>query len=101
MAGAAAYDGSRTGTRGSSCATRSRAKPGHPTQLGGLLRELLGELLGEGTGPCLEIGCGTDLLNAVLDAGLTVDRLAEHGDPTPTILALRATRPAAGGRLTR
>lgn len=35
------------------------------------------------------------LLNAFLAAGLRLDRVAEHGDPTPTILALAATRPAA------
>jgi SAM-dependent methyltransferase len=48
--------------------TAARAKPGHPTRLGGLLRDLLGE----GTGPCLEIGCGTGIhAAAVAAAGWT------------------------------
>jgi SAM-dependent methyltransferase len=33
-----------------------------------------------------------ELLNAVVDAGMVVERFAESGRPTPTVLALRATR---------
>ncbi len=33
-----------------------------------------------------------DLLNAFLDAGLTLERFAEGGAPTPTILAIRGRR---------
>jgi hypothetical protein len=32
------------------------------------------------------------LLHAVLDAGLTLERFAEGGGPTPTVLAFRARR---------
>ncbi|MBV8933808.1 MAG: class I SAM-dependent methyltransferase [Kutzneria sp.] len=34
-----------------------------------------------------------DLMNAFLDAGLVIDRLAEGGEPTPAVLALRARKP--------
>ncbi|ASW54646.1 class I SAM-dependent methyltransferase [Plantactinospora sp. KBS50] len=34
-----------------------------------------------------------ELLGAVLDAGLTLQRLVEGGTPTPTVLALRARKP--------
>jgi SAM-dependent methyltransferase len=37
-----------------------------------------------------------DLLNAFMDAGLTVERLAEGGAPTPVVLALRARKPDRG-----
>jgi SAM-dependent methyltransferase len=37
-----------------------------------------------------------ELLHAFLDAGLTLDRFAEGGIPTPTMLAVRARRLAAG-----
>jgi SAM-dependent methyltransferase len=33
-----------------------------------------------------------DLLHAFLDAGLTIERLAEGGDPTPAVLAVRARK---------
>jgi SAM-dependent methyltransferase len=35
-----------------------------------------------------------DLLHAVSDAGLTLDRFAESGAPTPIVFAVRARRPA-------
>ncbi|MGI8695720.1 MAG: class I SAM-dependent methyltransferase [Mycobacteriales bacterium] len=35
-----------------------------------------------------------DLINAVTDAGLLIERLIEGGGPTPTVLAVRARRPA-------
>jgi SAM-dependent methyltransferase len=35
-----------------------------------------------------------DLLNAVMDAGLVLDRLSEGGVPLPTVLSLRAVKPA-------
>jgi hypothetical protein len=73
-------------------------------------------LLGAGSGPCLEIACGTgtkkswtdkgvrdkvgaahfplpDLLNAISDAGLVLERFAEGGAPTPMVLAVRARKP--------
>jgi SAM-dependent methyltransferase len=34
-----------------------------------------------------------ELLHAFLDAGLTLDRFTEGGQPTPTVLAVRARRP--------
>jgi hypothetical protein len=34
-----------------------------------------------------------ELLHAFLDAGLTPDRFAEGGDPTPTVFAIRARKP--------
>lgn len=40
-----------------------------------------------------------DFVHAFLEAGLALDRLAEHGEPTPSILALCATKPPSGGRL--
>lgn len=33
------------------------------------------------------------LLHAFLDAGLTLERLTEGGQPTPTVLAVRACKP--------
>jgi SAM-dependent methyltransferase len=33
------------------------------------------------------------LLNAVRDAGLTLERFTEGGGPSPTVLALRASKP--------
>jgi SAM-dependent methyltransferase len=36
-----------------------------------------------------------DLMHAFLDAGLTLERFAEGGEPTPAVLAVRARRPAA------
>jgi SAM-dependent methyltransferase len=34
----------------------------------------------------------TSLFRAFLDAGLTIERLAEGGEPTPTMLAVRARK---------
>ncbi|MFI5753946.1 hypothetical protein [Streptomyces sp. NPDC051569] len=34
-----------------------------------------------------------DLLHAFLDAGLTLERIAEHGTPTPVVLAVRVRKP--------
>jgi SAM-dependent methyltransferase len=36
-----------------------------------------------------------DLLNAISDAGLVLERFAEGGAPTPQVLAVRARKPAA------
>ena len=37
------------------------------------------------------------LLHAFTDAGLALDRFAEGGTPTPTVLAIRARKPVAAG----
>lgn len=34
-----------------------------------------------------------ELLHAFLKAGLTLDRFAESGAPTPAVLAIKATKP--------
>ncbi|MUN37325.1 class I SAM-dependent methyltransferase [Actinomadura litoris] len=36
-----------------------------------------------------------ELMHAFLDAGMTLDRFAETGDPTPIVLGVRARKPAA------
>ena len=78
----------------------------------------LGDLLGQGSGACLEVGCGTghwttaswtdqgvrakvgvthrplpELLHGFLAAGLALERFAEGGAPTPAVLAIRARKP--------
>lgn len=86
-------------------------RPDDPLEFGRVLRILLGP--GEGT--CLEIGCGTGMhagriralgrtpvgaahwpLPALLDmltgAGLTPERFAEGGSPTPSLLGIRAVK---------
>ncbi|TCM51644.1 hypothetical protein [Kribbella sp. VKM Ac-2568] len=71
----------------------------------------LPELLGPGSGPCLDLGCGTgrnfdtirqvgmrhiplpELLNAFLRPELTVEHIEEPGDmPVPHALAIKARR---------
>lgn len=37
-----------------------------------------------------------DLIHAFLEAGLTLERLAEGGRPTPIVLAIRARKPGSG-----
>jgi Methyltransferase domain len=38
-----------------------------------------------------------ELMRAFLDAGLTLERFSESGEPTPVVLAIRARKPAEGG----
>ena len=90
-----------------------------PAQPADLLEydRLVPEMLGTGSGPCLEIGSGTgahadrirrlgirdkigashwplpELLHMVMAAGLELERFAEGGRPVPLVLALRARKP--------
>ncbi|HEY9240463.1 MAG TPA: hypothetical protein VIP48_00660 [Streptosporangiaceae bacterium] len=83
------------------------------------IERALHDLLGQGSGICLEIGCRTgirwtkaswtdqgvrdkvgashlplpSLLHAFLDAGLLLERFTEGGTPTPTVVAVKARKP--------